>query len=302
MRRIGVLMIVTESDPAAHADRMAFTKELERLGWTDGDNIRIDYRWAGGDASRLPSFATQLVDLKPDLIVAQGTPGLAAARKATRTLPIIFAEVTDPVGQGFVESLSRPGGNLTGFALFEFSMGGKWLEVLKSLAPSTKQVGVLFNPPTAPYGELYLRSVEAAAPQFEIKPLPIKVDDETDVERRLSDLAREPNSGLIVLLDAFTYVHRDFIIGQAARHRIPAIYTVAFFAEGGGLVSYGVDMVEQFRQAALYADRILKGARPADLPIQQPTKFKLVINLKTAQALGVNIPLIMQMTADEVIE
>jgi ABC-type uncharacterized transport system substrate-binding protein len=302
VRRIGVLMITAETDPQAQADRAPFAKQLQRLGWTEGQNVRIDYRWAAGDLSHLPALAAELVGLRPDLIVAQGTPGLAAAQQATRTLPIIFTNVTDPVGQGFVESLARPGGNITGFAIFEFSMGGKWLEVLKMLAPSTKQVALLFNPPMAPYANLYFRSVEAAAPRFGIQPLSMEIDDEAGVERRLSGLRREPNSGLIVLLDAFTYVHRDFIIGQAARHQIPTIYTVRVFAESGGLVSYGVNLADQFRQAAIYVDRILKGTKPADLPIQQPTKFELVINLKTAKALGLTVPLIMQMTADEVFE
>jgi ABC-type uncharacterized transport system substrate-binding protein len=302
VRRIGVLMITAETDPQAQADRAAFTKELQRLGWTDGQNVRIDYRWAAGDPSYLPTLAAQLVGLRPDLIVAQGTPGLAAARQATRTLPIIFHNVTDPVGQGFVESLARPGGNISGFALFEISMGGKWLEVLKMLAPSTKQVALLFNPPTAPYAKLYFRTVEAAAPRFGIRPFLMEIDDEADVERRLSGLGREPNSGLIVLLDAFTHVHRDFIIGQSARHRIPTIYTVRFFAESGGLVSYGVDIADQFRQAASYVDRILKGAKPADLPIQHPTKFELVINLRAAKALGLEVPPTLLATADGVIE
>jgi ABC-type uncharacterized transport system substrate-binding protein len=302
VRRIGVLMITAETDPQAQADRAPFAKQLQHLGWTEGQNVRIDYRWAAGDLSHLPALAAELVGLRPDLIVAQGTPGLAAAQQATRTLPIIFTNVTDPVGQGFVESLAHPGGNITGFALFEFSMGGKWLEVLKMLAPSTKQVALLFNPPMAPYATLYFRSVEAAAPRFGIQPFSMEIDDEAGVERRLSGLGREPNSGLIVLLDAFTHVHRDFIIGQAARHQIPTIYTVRVFAESGGLVSYGVNLADQFRQAAIYVDRILKGTKPADLPIQQPTKFELVINLKTAKALGLTVPLIMQMTADEVID
>jgi putative ABC transport system substrate-binding protein len=302
VRRIGILMIVAEADPQAHADRAAFIKELQRLGWREGQNIRIDYRWAAGDASRLPSLATQLVDLKPDLIVAQGTPGLAAAQQAAGMLPIVFTEVTDPVGQGFVASLAQPGGNLTGFALFEFSMAGKWLEVLKTLAPSIKQVGLLFNPGMAPYANLYFRAVEAAAPRYEIRPFTVEVDDQSSVESKLFALGREPNTGLIVLLDAFTYVHRDFIIGRAARHRIPAIYTVPFFAQGGGLASYGVNLADQFRQAAIYVDRVLKGARPADLPIQHPTKFELVINVKTAKTLGLDVPTSLLATADEVIE
>ena len=217
-------------------------------------------------------------------------------------LPIVFTEVTDPVGQGFVASLAQPGGNLTGFALFEFSMGGKWLEVLKTLVPSIKQVGLLFNPGMAPYANLYFRAIEAAAPRYEIRPFTIEIDDQSGVERKLFDLGRELNTGLIVLLDAFTYVHRDFIIGRVARHRIPAIYTVPFFAQGGGLASYGVNLADQFRQAAIYVDRVLKGARPADLPIQHPTKFELVINLKTAKTLGLDVPTSLLATADEVIE
>jgi ABC-type uncharacterized transport system substrate-binding protein len=304
MRRIGILMLVGETDPQARADIAAFTTGLKRLGWTEGHNVRIDYRWADGNVSRLQALAAQLVELEPDLVVAQGSAALAALWQATRTLPIVFADVTDPVGQGFVQSLARPGGNVTGFAMFEFSMGGKWLDLLKNLVPSTKRVAVLFNPPTptAPFATLYFQSIAAAAPRFGIEPFAMEIDNETDLERRLSDLAREPNSGLIVLLDAFTYVHRDFIIGQAVRHRIPAVYTVPFFAEGGGLASYGVDLADQFRQAATYVDRIFKGAKPADLPVMQPTAFKLVINLKTAKALGVSISDDLLSLADEVIE
>jgi putative tryptophan/tyrosine transport system substrate-binding protein len=304
VRRIGILMLVGEADPQARAELTAFTRELQRLGWTEGQNVRIDYRWADGDVSRLQALAAQLVELRPDLVVAQGSAALAALRQATRTLPIVFADVTDPVGQGFVESLARPGGNVTGFAMFEFSMGGKWLDLLKKLAPFTKRVAVLFNPPTpaAPFGKLYFQSIAAAAPRFGIEPFSMEIDDEADVDRKLSDLAREPNSGLIVLLDAFTYVHRDFIIGQAARYRIPAVYTVPFFVKDGGLASYGVDLTDQFRQAASYVDRIFKGAKPADLPVMQPTTFKLVINLKTARALGVSISDDLLSLADEVIE
>jgi putative tryptophan/tyrosine transport system substrate-binding protein len=304
VRRIGILMLVGEADPQAHAELAAFTTELQRLRWTEGQNVRIDYRWADGAVSRLQALATQLVELRPDLVVAQGSAALAALKQAARTLPIVFADVTDPVGQGFVESLARPGGNVTGFAMFEFSMGGKWLDLLKKLAPSTKRVAVLFNPPTptASFGRLYFQSIEAAAPRFGIEPFSMEIDDEADVERRLSDLAREPNSGLIVLLDAFTYVHRDFIIGQAARYRIPAVYTVPFFVKAGGLASYGVDLTDQFRQAATYVDRIFKGAKPADLPVMQPTMFKLVINLKTARALGINVSDDLLSLADETIE
>jgi putative ABC transport system substrate-binding protein len=302
--RIGLLMLVAEIDPQAQAELTAFATELRHLGWTEGQNIRIDQRWANGDVSRLRALAAELVELKPDLLVVQGSAALAALQETTRTLPIVFADVTDPVGQGFVESLARPGGNTTGFAMFELSMGEKWLDLLKTLAPSTEHVAILSNPvtSTAPFGKLYFQSINAAAPRFGIKPFSLAIDNEADLERRLSDLEREPNSGLIVLIDAFTYVHRDFIIDQAARHRVPAIYTVSFFAETGGLASYGVDLAAQFGQAATYVDRIFRGARPADLPVQQPTKFKLVINLKAAKGLGITVPESLLVTADEVME
>jgi len=304
IRRIGLLMLVAEIDPQAQAELAAFVTELRHLGWTEGQNIRIDQRWANGDVGRLKVLATELVDLKPDLLVGQGSAALAALQQATRTLPIVFADVTDPVGQGFVESLARPGGNTTGFAMFEVSMGEKWLDLLKTLAPSTEHVAVLSNPvtSTASFGKLYFQSINAVARRFGIKPFSLAIDNEADLERRLSDLAREPNSGLIVLIDAFTYVHRDFIIDQVARHRIPTIYTISFFAEAGGLASYGVDLAAQFGQAATYVDRILRGARPADLPVQQPTKFKLVINVKTAKGLGITVPQSLLVTADEVME
>jgi putative ABC transport system substrate-binding protein len=304
MRRIGLLMLVAEIDPQGQAELTAFATVLQHLGWTERQNIRIDQRWANGDVGRLPTLAAELVGLKPDLLVAQGSAALAALQQATRTLPIVFADVTDPVGQGFVESLARPGGNTTGFAMFEISMAEKWLDLLKTLAPSTEHVAVLSNPvtSTAPFGKLYFQSINAAAPRFGIKPFALEIDDKADLERRLSELAREPNSGLIVLLDAFTYVHRGIIIEEAARHRIPAIYTVSFFAEAGGLASYGVDLAAQFGQAAAYVDRILRGTRPADLPVQQPTKFKLVINLKSVKGLGITVPQSLLVTADAVIE
>jgi ABC-type uncharacterized transport system substrate-binding protein len=304
VRRIGLLMLVAETDPQGQAELTAFATELERLGWTERQNIRIDQRWANGDVSRLPTLAAELLNLKPDLLVGQGSAALAALQQATRTLPIVFASVTDPVGQGFVETLARPSGNTTGFAMFEVSMGEKWLDLLKQLAPSTEHVAILSNlvTSTASFGKLYFQSINAAAPRFGIKPFSLAIDNEADLERTLSDLASEPNNGLIVLLDAFTYVHRDLIIHQAARHRMPAIYTVPFFAEAGGLASYGVDLAAHFGQAATYVDRILRGARPADLPVQQPTKFKLVINVKTAKGLSITVPQSLLVTADEVIE
>jgi putative ABC transport system substrate-binding protein len=302
IRRIGVLMITADTDPEAQADRAALTQALEKLGWAQGKNLDLQFRFAAGDPGRLASLAAELVAMKPDLIVAQGTPGLAATQQATKTLPIIFTNVTDPVGQGFVPQLARPGGNITGFALFEFSMGGKWLELLKSLAPWTKQVALLFNPKMAPYAPLYFHSVEAAAPRFDVQPVSLAIDDEAGVERGLADLARQPDTGLIVLLDAFTHVHRDFIIKQTVRHKIPTIFTARYFADSGGLLAYGVDITEQFRQTAGYANRILKGAKAGDLPVQQPTKFELVINLKTAKAVGVNVPPALLTSADDVIE
>jgi putative ABC transport system substrate-binding protein len=302
MRRVGVLMITAETDRQAQDDRATLIGGLQRLGWSEGQNVSIDYRWGAGSGSRLADLANELVSLRPDVIVAQGTPGLAAVRAATRTVPIVFSNVTDPVGQGFVESLARPGGNITGFALFEFSMGGKWLEVLKSIAPSIKHVGLLFNPPVAPYSKLYFQSLEAAAPRFGITPFFVPVDNEKDLEQKLSDLAKEKDQGLIVLLDAFTHVHRKFLIAQIARNRIPTIYAARYFAVDGGLVAYGADITDQFRQAVSYVDRILKGAKPAELPIQQPTKFELVVNVKTASALGFEIPAALLVSADEVIE
>jgi putative ABC transport system substrate-binding protein len=243
-----------------------------------------------------------LIGLSPDLIVAEGTPGLAAVRQATRTIPIIFANVTDPVGQGFVESLARPGGNATGFSLYESSMGGKWLEILRELVPSVKKVELMFNPAMAPYSGLYFRAIQDAAVTFGIEPHAMPIDNESGLEGALSALGQQPDSGLIVLLDAFTLRHRDLIIQQVARYRIPAIYTIRQFTESGGLISYGVDFVNQYRQAAVYADRILKGAKPAELPVQQPTKFELAVNLKAAKANSIEVPTSILLRADYVVE
>jgi putative tryptophan/tyrosine transport system substrate-binding protein len=302
MRRIGMLWIIAEIDPQATKNREAFLKQRHQLGWRAGDNVHIDHRSAADDANRQRAYAAELIGLSPDLIVAEGTPGLAAVRQATRTIPIIFANVTDPVGQGFVESLAHPGGNATGFSLYESSMGGKWLEILRELVPSVKKVELMFNPAMAPYSGLYFRSIQDAAVKAGIEPHAMPIDNESGLEGALSALGQQPESGLIVLLDAFTLRHRDLIIQRVARYRIPAIYTIRQFTESGGLISYGVDFVNQYRQAAVYADRILKGAEPADLPVQAPTKFELVVNLKTAKSLGLTVPLIVQMTADEVIE
>jgi putative ABC transport system substrate-binding protein len=302
MRRIAMLWIIAETDPQAIKNREAFIKQLHKLGWRTGENVQIDHRWAAVDADRQRAYAAELVRLGPDLIVAEGTPGLAAAQLATRTVPIVFVNVTDPVGQGFVESLARPRGNATGFALFEFSMGTKWLEILRELMPSVKRVGFMFNPAMAPYSGLYLRSIQQGALTHAIEPSAMPVDDESGVEHSLYALGQQPDSGLIVLQDAFTVQHRNLIIDQVARHRIPAVYTVRLYPESGGLVSYGVDFANQFRQAAIYVDLMLKGAKLGELPVQQPTKFELVLNLKIAKALGIEITPSLLVRADEVIE
>jgi len=302
MRRIGMLFVIAETDPQTIKNREAFLKQLYQLGWRTGENLHIDQRWAATDIKRQHAYARELIGLAPDLIVAEGTPGLTATQLVTHTTPVIFVNVTDPVGQGFVESLTRPGGNVTGFTLFEFSMGTRWLEILRELIPSVKKVGFMFNPAMAPYSGLYLRSIQQGAITLGIELSSMPVDDESGVKRSLFTLGQQPSSGLIVLQDAFTVHHRKLIIDQVAQHRIPAVYTVRLYAESGGLVSYGADFANQFRQAAFYADRILKGSKPEELPVQQPTKFELVINLKTAKALDLTVPLILQMTADEVIE
>ena len=302
VRRIGVLMAYTESDPEGQSRSRAFEQALKELGWADGGNLRIDYRWPGEDVDQIRTFANDLVRMAPDAILAGATPAVIALQRATRSIPIVFAGVTDPVGQGIVESLAHPGGNLTGFANFEFSLGGKWLELLKEIAPQVTRVGIMFNPETAPASSSYLRSVEAVAPSFAIQLTAMPIRDEADMERVMASLAREPLGGLLVLPDIFTISHRKPTIALAARHRLPAIYSLAFFARDGGLVSYGIDTINEYRRAALYVDRILKGAKPADLPVQAPTKFELVINLKTAKALGLTISPSLLARADEVIE
>ena len=301
MRRIGMLWITPDVDAQSFINREAFNRQFHQLGWRPGDNVRVDNRWAP-DVSRQRAYAAELIGLSPDLIVAEGTPGLAAVRQATRTIPIIFANVTDPVGQGFVESLARPGGNATGFSLYESSMGGKWLEILRELVPSIKKVELMFNPAMAPYSGLYFRSIQGAAVTFGMEPMQLPIDNESGLEVALSALGQQPDSGLIVLLDAFTLRHRDLIIQQVARYRIPAIYTIRQFTESGGLISYGVDFVNQYRQAAVYADRILKGAKPAELPVQQPTKFELAVNLKAAKASSIEVPTSVLLRADYVVE
>jgi ABC-type uncharacterized transport system substrate-binding protein len=303
MRRIGVLMGYPESDSEAQTKIAAFRDGLQKLGWTEGRNTRIDTRWATpADAESMERFAKELVALQPDLILSSTTPTTAALLQQTRTIPIVFATVADPVGSGFVASFPRPGGNVTGFVVFEASLAGKWLELLKEIVPRVNRITFLFNPATATYAEFYLNPFKAAAESFAVEAIAAPVRDRSELESVVSAQAREPNGGLIVMPDSFTDLHRAEIASLAARYRLPAVYPRRIFTEVGGLLSYGIDQLDNFRLAATYADRILKGEKPADLPVQAPTKFELVINLKTAKMLGLEVPPTLLARADEVIE
>jgi ABC-type uncharacterized transport system substrate-binding protein len=302
MRRIGVLMSLAESDPEAQARVAAFRKGLQTLGWAEGRNVRIDIRWAASDAALMQRFAKELIALQPDLILSHNTPTTASLLQQTRTIPIVFVVVSDPVGSGFVASFPQPGGNVTGFTNIEPTMAGKWLELLKEIAPSVARVALLFNPATAPYAEYYLGPFKAAAASLALEMIAAPVHDTSELESAIAAQARAPNGGLVVMTDSFLVAHRAEITSLAARYRLPAVYPFRFFVELGGLLSYGNDLFDNFRRAASYADRILKGEKPSELPVQAPVKFELVINLKTAKALGLTVPMIMQMTADDVIE
>ena len=302
VRRIGVLMGLAESDPEAKVRAAVFERALQELGWTRGRNIRIDYRWAPGDVEQTRAAAAELLRLAPDVILAHATPATAALQRATRTLPVVFVAVSEPVAQGFVQSLARPGGNITGFTNLEPTLGAKWLELLKEIAPRVTRVAVMSNPNTAPYVILFSRSVEAVAQKIAVELIAAPVHEPAEIEAVLTMLGREPGGGLILPPDPFTVAHRKLIFDLAARYRVPAINGLLYFANEGGLVSYGVDVRDQFRQAAAYVDRILRGEKPADLPVQQPTKFELVINLTTAKALGLDVPPTLLARADEVIE
>ena len=302
MRRVGVLMGWPESDAVAQGQVAAFRAGLQGLGWTEGRNIRFDYRWAALDAEAMHRFAKELIALKPDLILSQTTPSTATLLQHTRTIPIIFGVASDPIGSGFVASLARPGGNVTGFITIEGSLGGKWLELLKEIAPRITRVVAMFNPAAAPYAEIYMSPFKSAAQSFGVEGSAAAVQDTSEIESVVSALAREPNGGLIVMPDSFTLAHRVEITSLAARYRLPAVYPYRFFAEVGGLLSYGDDWTDNFRRAATYADRILKGDKPSELPVQAPVKFELVVNLKTAKALGLDVPPLLQQRADEVIE
>jgi putative tryptophan/tyrosine transport system substrate-binding protein len=301
MRRIGVLMGIAESDPARQSFVTAFTEALQELGWSSGRNIHIEYRWGAGDAERIRDFARELVEMQLDLIVGHTTPVVAALKAQTRTIPIVFTQVSDPVGSGFIDGFAKPGANITGFTNLESSMGSKLGELLKEVAPTITRVAVMFNPDTAPdRGTYFLRPVEAAAPSLHVEVIPAPVHNDAEIESAITTLV--PGTGLIVMPDIFILAHREQILALADRHRLPAAYAYRLFAASGGLLSYGTDLTDLFRRAARYVDRILTGTKPAELPVQQPTKFELVINLKTAKTLGLNVPLSLQAGADEVIE
>jgi putative ABC transport system substrate-binding protein len=302
-RRIGMLMGYAESDRVGQAYLAAFRQGLQKLGWAEGRNIRIDIRWTRpGDAESRQRFAKELVAQQPDLILSQSTPTTAAMLQQTRTIPIVFALVSDPIGSGFVASFPRPGGNVTGFILMEPTMAGKWIELLKEIAPRVARVAILFNPATATYAEYFLNPFKAAAASLGVEAIAAPVRDPSALASVVAALAREPNGGLMTMPDAFLNTHRAEITSLAARYRLPAVYPYRFFAELGGLLSYGPDLTDNFRRAASYADRILKGAKLGELPVQAPVKFELVINLKTAKALGLDVPMQLQQRADEVIE
>jgi putative tryptophan/tyrosine transport system substrate-binding protein len=302
LRRIAMLSGLAASDPEAQARVTAFQQGLSELGWAIGHNLHIDFRWSTGDAAEIQTFARELVDLKPELIVGITTPAVAALVQETNSIPIVFASIVDPVGRGFISNMARPGGNVTGILNFEFSMGGKWLETLKQVAPMVRRVAVLFNPEAAPFAASFVRVIEGSAESFEAVPIAAPVRDAAQLERTVIDFAAKPGGGLIVLPDMFTVGHRGLIIALTARYRLPAVYPLRAFAVSGGLISDSGDPVDIFRRTASYVDRILKGAKPGDLPVQTPTKFELVINANTAKALALDIPQALLAIADEVIE
>jgi len=301
MPRIGVLVSSAEDDLDMQARVAGFRQGLERLGWSQNRNVRIDARFAAGKPDQFQIFAKELISSQPDVIFAHSTPIVAALQRESRTIPIVFVSVSDPIGSGFVASLARPGGNLTGLLQYEQGIAGKWLAMLKEIAPGLERAGLMANPKTTVY-DYFLRAAQAAAPSLSIEVVPNAVESASDIDRVIESAARTPNGGLVVPPDTTTTLHRDLIIALAARHRLPAVYPFRVFVEAGGLMSYGTEQVAMFRQAALYVDRILRGAKPADLPVQAPTKFETVVNLKTAKALGVTVPPGLLVAADEVIE
>jgi putative tryptophan/tyrosine transport system substrate-binding protein len=304
MRRIGVLMNAAATETMPQSYVAAFVQGLRQLGWTEGRNLRIDVRWNAGDAALARTYAAQLIGLTPDVIVTASTTNLTVVRQATSTIPVVFVQVSDPVEQGFVASITKPGGNLTGFSMYEFSVGGKWVDLLKEIAPNLTRVAVMSNPDTSPQSKFFMRSVEAAAPSHGVQAIATPVRTTTEIEAALQNFSREPNGGLILPTDTFTRLRSNLIAELAERHRLPSISAYDGFAKDGGLMYYGasINLVDQFRQAASYVDRILKGEKPGDLPVQRAVKYTLVVNLKTAKALGLTVPLPLTGLADEVIE
>jgi putative ABC transport system substrate-binding protein len=303
LRRLGVLIPYAESDAEAQSEIAAFRQTLEHLGWRDGGNLAIEYRWAGGDPSRIRAYAKELVALAPDAIFCRTTPVTAALAQETRTIPIVFVNVSDPVGAGFAASIARPGGNITGFTNVQQSLGGKWVELLKELDPRISRIGVLFSPTTSPgRGMFYRRLIEDAARSIAVETIAAPVEGAAEIETAVATFAQASGLGLIVQPDVTTTDHRTLILRLATQYRLPAVYPFRFFVAEGGLASYGVNVVDLYRRAAGYVDRILKGDKPGDLPVQAPVKFDLVINLKTARSLGLEVPPILLATADEVIE
>ena len=302
-RRIGVLMAHAENDAEFHDYLSAFREGLQKLGWTEGRNIQIDARWGAlDDAETRQRSAKELIAIHPDLILTQNTPPTASMLEQTRSIPVVFVIVADPVGSRFVQSLARPGANATGFTIMEPSIAGKWLELLKEIAPRINRAAFLFNPATTPYRDIYFKPFKAAAELLGVEAIGAPVHDAPELESIVAAHAREPNGGLIVMPDGFLNVHRAEIVLLAARYHVPAIYPWRFFTELGGLVSYGSVQSDMFRTAATYVDRILRGEKPADLPVQAPTKYELVVNIRTAKALGLDVPALLQQRADEVIE
>jgi putative ABC transport system substrate-binding protein len=300
MRRIGVLMNFTADDPVSLGRVTAFVQGLQELGWTIGRNLQIDYRWGAGSVERYRTFAAELVALTPDILVTAGAPAVEALQRATRTLPIVFTNVTDPVGGGLVASLARPGGNTTGFTISEYGLSGKLLELLKEIAPRVMRAAVLRDPVAVGIGQF--AAIQAVAPSLQVELTPVDVRDASEMERAVTAFAHRPNGGLIATASALTAIHRKLIIGLASRYKLPAVYPFRYYAKDGGLISYGPDTLDLFRRAAGYVNRILKGEKPADLPVQAPTKYELVINLKTAKALALTVPQALLARADEVIE
>jgi putative ABC transport system substrate-binding protein len=301
MRRIGVLMNLAADDPEGQTRIAAFLKALQQLGWADGRNVRIDTRWGAGNADDFRKYAAELVALAPDVILATGAATVSPLLQATRTVPIAFVQVIDPVGVGFVDSLARPGGNATGFILFEYGLSAKWLELLKQIAPGVTRAAVIRDPALAS-GIGQFAAIQSVAPSVGVEVSPVNLHDAGEIERAVTAFARGSNGGLIVTVSPLEVVHRNLIITLAARHKLPAVYWERFYVTGGGLISYGPDVADQYRRAAGYVDRILKGEKAADLPVQAPTKYELVINLKTAKALGLDVPTTLLARADEVIE